>query len=63
LSQGYNILHAGGEAMDAVVAAVASMEDNPLFNSAKGAVFNADGKVSYLFSLMISILPQFFFVE
>jgi isoaspartyl peptidase/L-asparaginase-like protein (Ntn-hydrolase superfamily) len=28
------------------------MEDNPLFNSAKGAVFNVDGKVSYLFSLM-----------
>lgn len=34
--------------MDAVVAAVASLEDNPLFNSGKGAVFNVDGKVCHL---------------
>jgi Asparaginase len=48
--------------MDAVVAAVSSMEDNPLFNSGKGAVFNVDGKVFHL-RYLISILPQSFSLE
>ncbi|KAF9245061.1 nucleophile aminohydrolase [Melanogaster broomeanus] len=38
----------GGEAMDAAVAAVMVMEDCPLFNSGKGAVFNVAGKVRFL---------------
>ncbi|KAG9124585.1 hypothetical protein FRC07_011035 [Ceratobasidium sp. 392] len=41
---GNNVLQSGGQAMDAVVAAVTSMEDCPLFNSARGAVFNVAGK-------------------
>lgn len=64
LEAGYAVLKDGGEAMDAAVAAVSSMEgmcpglygrlrlaycthssDCPLFNSGKGAVFNAEGKV------------------
>ncbi|KAG5734240.1 hypothetical protein E4T56_gene4698, partial [Termitomyces sp. T112] len=45
LEAGHNVLRDGGEAMDAVVAAVSVMEDNPLFNSGKGSVFNIAGKV------------------
>jgi L-asparaginase / beta-aspartyl-peptidase len=45
LRAGYAVLKEGGEAMDAAVAAVATMEDNPLFNAGKGAVFNEAGKV------------------
>lgn len=37
------ILGAGGAALDAVEAAVRVLEDNPLFNAGKGAVFNEDG--------------------
>jgi len=44
LSAGYAILEAGGHAVDAVEAAVTSLEDFPLFNAGKGAVFNHIGK-------------------
>ncbi len=40
---GYAILEKGGTSLDAVVAAIQVMEDSPLFNAGKGAVFNADG--------------------
>src|SRR5690606_21092692 len=41
---GHNRLHAGGSSLDAVEAAIMVMEDNPLFNAGKGAVFTNDGK-------------------
>jgi beta-aspartyl-peptidase (threonine type) len=41
---GAQVLRAGGSAMDAVVAAVHVLEDEPLFNAGRGAVFTADGK-------------------
>lgn len=44
LETGYAILKNGGSAMDAVEAAVRTMEDNPLFNAGKGAVFTNEGK-------------------
>ncbi len=44
LQKGYTILEKGGTAMDAVEASVRSMEDNPLFNAGKGAVFTNEGK-------------------
>jgi Asparaginase len=44
LFAGNKVLKDGGSAMDAAVAAVSSMEDCPLFNCAKGAVFNVAGK-------------------
>lgn len=44
LETGYAILKEGGSAMDAVEAAVRTMEDNPLFNAGKGAVFTNEGK-------------------
>ncbi|KAG6908399.1 hypothetical protein DXG01_004828 [Tephrocybe rancida] len=57
LEAGYDVLRDGGEAMDAVVAAVSTMEDNPLFNSGKGAVFNTAGKNELEASLMLSKPP------
>jgi L-asparaginase / beta-aspartyl-peptidase len=44
LKAGYKILGNGGSSLDAVEAAVRIMEDSPLFNAGKGAVFTADGK-------------------
>ncbi len=41
LAAGANLLQSGGSAIDAVQAAVIVMEDNPLFNAGKGAVFTA----------------------
>ena len=40
---GYNILDGGGSCLDAVAAAVVSLEDCPLFNAGRGAVFNNKG--------------------
>ncbi len=37
------VLDKGGSAVDAVQAAIELMEDNPLFNAGRGAVFAADG--------------------
>jgi beta-aspartyl-peptidase (threonine type) len=38
------VLDKGGSSVDAVEAALRKMEDNPLFNCGKGAVFTAEGK-------------------
>ena len=43
LTAGGEILAAGGSALDAVEAAIRIMEDSPLFNAGKGAVFTHDG--------------------
>ncbi|KAF5351808.1 hypothetical protein D9756_007393 [Leucocoprinus leucothites] len=57
LEAGYQVLHNGGEALDAVVAAVTLMEDCPLFNAGKGAVFNVAGKNELEASIMLSKPP------
>ena len=44
LDTGYAVLAKGGAAIDAVQAAIVTLEDNPLFNAGKGAVFTADGR-------------------
>ncbi|MEI6486015.1 MAG: isoaspartyl peptidase/L-asparaginase [Sphingomonadales bacterium] len=44
LAAGKAILAAGGSAVDAVVAAVSVLEDHPLFNAGRGAVFTAEGR-------------------
>lgn len=41
---GYQVLQAGAPATEAVIAAINVMEDSPLFNAGRGAVFNAAGK-------------------
>jgi L-asparaginase / beta-aspartyl-peptidase len=38
------VLRAGGTSLDAVEAAVVELENNPLFNAGRGAVFTAEGK-------------------
>ena len=43
LTVGYDMLDAGGMALDAVQRAVNVMEDSPLFNAGKGAVFTHEG--------------------
>lgn len=44
LEAGAAILSRGGTAMDAVQAAIQIMEDDPLFNAGRGAVFTAEGR-------------------
>ena len=41
---GDSILRNGGSSLDAVEACIRMLEDCPLFNAGKGAVFNAEGK-------------------
>jgi beta-aspartyl-peptidase (threonine type) len=43
LDSGYAVLEKGGTSVDAVIAAIKVMEDCPLFNAGKGAVFTHDG--------------------
>jgi beta-aspartyl-peptidase (threonine type) len=43
LDAGYAILEKGGSSLDAVTAAVHTLEDDPLFNSGRGAALTRDG--------------------
>ena len=52
LSAGHEILSGGGVALDAVEAAVRAMEDSPLFNAGRGAVFTHDGEIELDASIM-----------
>ncbi len=44
LDRGTMILEKGGSSLDAVVEVIKILEDSPLFNAGKGAVFNHEGK-------------------
>lgn len=44
LTSGYAVLQASGLALDAVIEAVKSLEDEPLFNSGRGSSFNREGR-------------------
>jgi L-asparaginase / beta-aspartyl-peptidase len=44
LQAGYAVLVAGGSSIDAVIAAIVVMEDSPIFNAGKGAVFSHEGR-------------------
>jgi beta-aspartyl-peptidase (threonine type) len=44
LETGYAVLKSGGSSLDTVSKAIVFMEDSPLFNAGKGAVFNHDGR-------------------
>ncbi|KIY50164.1 asparaginase [Fistulina hepatica ATCC 64428] len=57
LQAGYKVLSNGGDALDATVAAVSVLEDSPLFNAGKGAVFNTAGKNELEASVMVSKPP------
>lgn len=43
LAAGFDVLKRGGAGLDAVIAAITLMEDSPLFNAGKGAVFTSAG--------------------
>jgi len=43
LTAGYKVLADGGTSLDAVQAAIVILEDSPLFNAGRGAVFTHDG--------------------
>ena len=49
---GYAILERGGSALDAISAVIVILEDSPLFNAGKGAVFTADGTCELDASIM-----------
>jgi len=44
LRRGWEVLQRGGAALDAVEQAVCALEDDPLFNAGRGAVFTHDGR-------------------
>ena len=52
LRAGHAILKRGGSSLDAVQAAIIVMEDSPLFNAGKGAVFTSEGRNELDASLM-----------
>ena len=49
---GYAVLERGGSSLDAVTAAVRTLEDDPLFNAGRGAVLNHDGVAELDASIM-----------
>jgi beta-aspartyl-peptidase (threonine type) len=53
LDIGEIILKEGGTSLEATVATITFMEDNPLFNAGKGAVFNHEGKNEMDASIMM----------
>ncbi|KAH8924919.1 N-terminal nucleophile aminohydrolase [Atractiella rhizophila] len=57
LNAGTEVLKGGGSALDAVEKAVMFMEDCPLFNCARGAVYNVEGKQELEASIMCSSPP------
>lgn len=52
LDAGYAVLEKGGVSLDAVQAAINVMEDSPLFNAGKGAVYNSEGNQEMDASIM-----------
>ncbi|MBK8968743.1 MAG: isoaspartyl peptidase/L-asparaginase [Saprospiraceae bacterium] len=52
LTIGETILKNGGMALDAVTATIAYLEDNPLFNAGRGAVFTHEGRNEHDASIM-----------
>ncbi len=49
---GSEVLASGGAAMDAVETVIRRLEDDPLFNAGRGAVFTADGRVELEAAMM-----------
>jgi beta-aspartyl-peptidase (threonine type) len=52
LEVGAEVLAGGGSALDAVEAVIHVLEDDPLFNAGRGAVFTADGRIEHDAAIM-----------
>jgi beta-aspartyl-peptidase (threonine type) len=52
LDSGYAVLESGGASLDAAIAAVCVLEDDPLFNAGRGAVLTRDGAAELDASVM-----------
>ena len=52
LRAGYDVIQNGGSALDAVTTAIPLLEDSPLFNAGRGAVFTSEGTVELDASIM-----------
>src|SRR5215470_16990701 len=50
--RGFSLLEAGGSAVDAVVAAIELLEDDPTFDAGRGSVLSAEGRVQLDAGLM-----------
>src|SRR5678816_1746456 len=50
--RGFAVLEAAGSAVDAVVAAIELLEDNPTFDAGRGSVLSAEGRVQLDAGLM-----------
>lgn len=53
LEEGWAVLRSGGQALDAVCAAVRSLEDDPTFNAGTGSSVNTEGVVELDASVMV----------
>jgi beta-aspartyl-peptidase (threonine type) len=52
LIAGEKVLKDGGSSTDAVIASIILLEDNPLFNAGKGAVYNEAGEIAHDAAIM-----------
>ncbi len=52
LAVGAGVLANGGSSLDAVEAVIHVLEDDPLFNAGRGAVFTADGRIEHDAAIM-----------
>ena len=52
LEVGADVLSNGGSSLDAVEAVIHVLEDDPLFNAGRGAVFTADGRIEHDAAIM-----------
>src|ERR1700761_918817 len=58
IEAGAAVLAKGGTSLDAVQATIKYLEDNPLFNAGKGAVFTADGHSELDAAIMDGATPK-----
>jgi L-asparaginase / beta-aspartyl-peptidase len=58
LDAGYEVLERGGTSLDAVVAAVRRLEDDPQFNAGRGAVLDEDGDAELDAAIMDGAGPR-----